>query len=110
MNTLNIYEKIRALCNDETALLLTDERLRPFILQAQTAVPYIASALFAMSRGNFEFADRMFLLCGVEFRSLREKTVSESRKTENSTPEQDDATSGSQAATTPAEHGSSEAG
>ncbi|HEX8797367.1 MAG TPA: hypothetical protein VF772_02080 [Terriglobales bacterium] len=110
MNSVSIYDKIRSLCNDEPGFILTDERLRPFILQAQTAVPYIASALFAMSRGQFEFADRMFLLCGVEFRSLREKIESESRKTENSTPEQDDAASGSQAATTTETHGSSEAG
>lgn len=105
-----IYDRIRSLCNDEPGLLLTDERLKPFILQAQTAIPYIAAATFAMSRGNFEFADRMLFLCGIDFRSLREKAVSESRKTENPTPEQGDAVSGSQAATTPETHGSSEAG
>lgn len=98
---ITIYDKVRALTNDDRGMLFTDERLKPLVLQAMSVVPPLVAALLAMSRGNFEFADRMFLLCGVEFRSLRNSIEPESRKTENSEPEQDDAASGSQAATTP---------
>lgn len=107
---ITIYDKIRALVNDEPGFIFSDEKLKPIVLQAMSVVPPLSAALLAMRVGNFEYADRMFLLCGAEFRSLKDSTVSESRKTENSELEQSDAASGSQSATTPETHGSSEAG
>ena len=83
---VTIYDKIRALVNDEPGFIFSDEKLKPIVLQAMAVVPPLAAALLAMRVGNFEYADRMFILLGTEFRSLRNSTVSESRKTENSEP------------------------
>lgn len=106
----NAFDRVRALVNDQEQHIFTDKRLKPFVIQAEAMVPIIAAYLLAISVGHFDAADRLSVFFVKEFRSLGASNESESRKTENSSPQQGDAASGSQAATTTEKHGSSEAG
>lgn len=89
--TANAFDRVRALVNDQEQHIFTDKRLKPYVIQAEAMVPIIAAYLLAISVGHFDAADRLSVFFVKEFRSLRDPTVSESRKTENSNPEQSDA-------------------